>query len=526
MHLASAGAAAPAPLSSAATAPVGAAGASGSAALAPVADSGALFMPVTVAVAWTLVRQRAGLKPRVIQEAREHVLRSLPPDCDVDLAEFLTPELVHDWIGRLKHRRYRRLEPPPEGPWPPLHAAQRALMSEVANDRYELHVLRWHYGEREPLDALARQKANELRRLEAARGRLRERVRALTVAAIGEGQEWEAARLDHLLRRLANLAIPGGPGPMGLLSPAGTAHAKRCPRTARAIRLVTHKGLDPSLLLCPADQPPVPPGAAGVLALLLHPDARRYGKRLERLIGAHAIAVGDDAWLVPEDKLGAVVPALVDACLDGAPSRHFLRGALVRDAGRWSHQVLLGPLPLRAVEAARGRPWGELDGVTELPLPRPPPPSAARWWASAAGLVAAAAAAALLALQPAGAGPRSPVEANFSAGIGVVDARFDVPDLATVDVLALRQGQLHVVHRGAMAAKGVWATGEGDYVLRVQGELAGLVVSDGGVDDLDALIAQANATGRPMGSLRGLLRAAHPRAELAAGGAASLLGAY
>jgi hypothetical protein len=483
-------------------------------------------MPVTVAVAWTLVRQRAGLKPRVIQEAREHVLRSLPPDCDVDLAEFLTPELVHDWIGRLKQRRYRRLEPPPEGPWPPLHAAQRALMIEVANDRYELHVLRAHYGEREPLDGLARQKANELRRLEAARGRLRERARALTIEAIGEGKEWEAARLDHLLRRLANLALPGGPGPMGLLSPAGAAHAKRCPRTARAIRLVTHKGLDPGLLLCPPDQPPVPPGPAGVLALLLHPDARRYAKRLERLIGAHAIAVGEDAWLVPEDKLGAVVPAVVEACLDGAPSRHFLRGALVRDAGRWSHQVLLGPLPLRAVEAARGRPWGELDGVTELPLPRPPPPSAARWWASAAGLVAAAAAAALLALQPAGAGPRSPVEARFSAGAGVVDARFDVPDLATVEVLALRQGQLQVVHRGAMAAKGVWATGEGDYALRVPGELAALVVSDGGVDDLDALIAQANATGRPMGSLRGLLRAAHPGAELAVGGAPSLLSAY
>ena len=56
------------------------------------ADPNAVFTAVTIAVAWTLMRQRAELKARVVAEAREHVLRSLPVGCDADLAAFLRTE--------------------------------------------------------------------------------------------------------------------------------------------------------------------------------------------------------------------------------------------------------------------------------------------------------------------------------------------------------------------------------------------------------------------------------------------------
>lgn len=489
---------------------------SADAAADPAAQAAAqLYLPVTVQVAWTLARQRVGLKPKVIHEAREHVLRCLPPDCGVELAEFMTPELVLDWVGRLKHRRYKRVEPPMEGPWPELVPTLRALFAEMGELRVEHTVFRAHYGEREPLEALARRGRSDLRRYEAARSQLRARVRALTVAALGEGAEWETARIDHLLRRLANVGVPGGPGPMGLATPAAEQHARLCARTARAIRLVQSRRLDHRLLFPPKDQPLVPDTQAGALALLLHPDARRFARRLERLLGERAIPVGDDAWILAEEHVNDVVPALVNACLEGAPSRHFLRGALVRDAGRWSHQVLLGPLPLRAIEVARGRPWGELDGVTELPMPRPPPPSAAPWWVAAGLTWALTAATALLALRPSPPSLSAPVQAAFTATGGLVEVRFDVPDLATVELVALREGKLAVVHRGVMAGKGAWATGEGDYAVVVPAQAVTVIASDGGVDDLEAILEQANARPAPFAALPGLLSAAHPEADLA-----------
>ena len=488
--------------------------------IAPPADeavdpAASLFLPVTVQVAWALARQRVGLKAKVLSEAREHVLRCLPPGCDAELAEFLAPELALDWLGRLKQRRDKRVDPPLQGPWPPLVATLRALHAQIERDKVESTVFRSHYGEREPIEALSRKGRSDLRRFEAARVKLRARVRALTQEALGEGADWDIPRVDHLLRRLANVGVPGGPGPLGLASPAAADHARLCIRTARAARLVQSRRLDHRLLFPPKDQALVPDAQAGALALLLHPDARRFARRLERLLGDRAIPVGDDAWILPEDQVASVVPALIDACLEGAPSRHFLRGALVRDAGRWSHQVLLGPLPLRAIEVARGRPWGELDGVTELPMPRPPPPSATPWWVAAGLASFAAAAVALVWLGPSAPNYSAPVEASFSSQGGAVEVRFDVPDLATVELVALRDGKLTVVQQGVMAGKGTWATGEGDYLLRVPGQALAVVASTGGVPDIDAIVAQANADGDPMSAFPALLRATHPDVDLA-----------
>ena len=41
---------------------------------------------------------------------------------------------------------------------------------------------------------------------------------------------------------------------------------------------------------------------------------------------------------------------------------------MVSGPGLWIDDVLVGPLPLRSLDAARSRPWGSIDGIDELPL--------------------------------------------------------------------------------------------------------------------------------------------------------------
>ena len=61
--------------------------------------------------------------------------------------------------------------------------------------------------------------------------------------------------------------------------------------------------------------------------------------------------------------MGGVAAGLSALCADGTPARHHLRGAMVRGPARWSRGVMLGPLPVAAIDAARARHWAEIDGV-------------------------------------------------------------------------------------------------------------------------------------------------------------------
>ena len=49
------------------------------------------------------------------------------------------------------------------------------------------------------------------------------------------------------------------------------------------------------------------------------------------------------------------------------------------------------------------------------------------------------------------------------------------------------------------SAKGVWATGEGDYAFTIRANGVGIVSSSEGIDGLDDLIAQARTDADPLG---------------------------
>ena len=64
---------------------------------------------VTVRVAWSMMMAGIRIRPSNLQDARDHVLYSLPSAVDADEAEEHTDGLVEDYLnrvkgGRLQHR--------------------------------------------------------------------------------------------------------------------------------------------------------------------------------------------------------------------------------------------------------------------------------------------------------------------------------------------------------------------------------------------------------------------------------------
>ncbi len=372
-----------------------------------------------------------------------------------------------------------------------------------------------HYGDGFSMAAVARSVAVDPVALEVARGGIREAMRTIAMEEGLPVRGWPVPRLDALVCRVARIPEPGCPGPGGLLTDEGRAHADRCPRCSRAVRLVRSGVLSPGDLFPPEGKPLRPTDGIGLLALMLHPDAHRHRTTLERALGELALPVGSNAWLIAQVDLDAVRERLQDLARAGTPARHHLRGSLVHGSGRWQGRRILGPLPHRAVDAARARPWGEVDGLGELPPPLPPPPKATRWWLAAGALVLATGLVGAFVLRPEPPPASYPVEARFSAAPGGWELRFDTDDLAVVDVVVRRGRSLELVENGVREAKGRWATGEGDYLLRLDGDEVLLLTSPSGVPALADSVAAAQLSTDPLLELERLVRLAEPMAGVA-----------
>lgn len=472
-----------------------------------------LWAPVTVRVAWELVLAGLPARPEAVAEAREHVLRSLPPGVGENEAEELATVGVREWIERTRSGRYRRPAVDPDLALPLGHAWRRRLAETL--DHVGDAVLRLHYGDGFPLETVARSAALDVARLDYARGGIREAMRAVALEEGVSVHGWPMARLDALIGRVARVAEPGCPGPGGLLTDEGRAHADRCPRCSRAVRLVRGGVLSPGDLFPPEGQAVRPQDRRAVCALLLHPDARRHHDAVSAALGELALPVGADAWVLAEDALEAAGEQLRQLALEGRPARHHLRGAVVTGSGRWLRGRLIGPLPLQAVEAARARPWGELMGMDELPSPLPPPPRATRWWIFAAAMVLLAVLAGAVVSRNRQLEPAYPLTARFVPQPGGWEARFDTHDLAVVDVVVRRDGKLEHVHEHVRDGKGRWATGEGDYLLLLDAEEALIITSAQGVPDLDARLQAARQETDPLASLADRVRAADGHAAIA-----------
>lgn len=468
-----------------------------------------LWLPVTVRVAWELLLARERVHPAVLASAREHVLRCLPDGVGADEAEVMAGPLVRDYLERLRHHRYSR----PTQDQDPSLSAPRAWRDRLfdTTDPIGDAVLRMHYGDSLSLEEVERHAAVDLGLLEAAQEGLRETMRSIAASDGQPVDDWSVGRIDALLYRVATLAGPNCPGPVGLLSEAGREHAGRCPRCSRAVRLIRQGVLSPADLFIPEGEPQIPAGQLNLLALLLHPDARKHRRLLVAALGDSAMPAGQDAWLIPADQVALLTPRLAELAEQGTPARHQLRGAVVAGPGRIVRGVLLGPVPVAAIEEARSRPWSEIDGVGELPATLPPPPRATAWWLGAAGLTALTVLAGTLTLREPAPEPLYPLEVRWQAD----GARFDADDLARVDVVVLDGGGLRVREAALGPEKGRYATGEGDYFLPAAGGRLLLISSEDGVANLQGLVAGVALAGDPLDALVARVREADPRADIA-----------
>ena len=469
-----------------------------------------LWLPVTVRVAWELLLARVRVRPAVLAEAREHVMRSLPSNATPEEAEDLAGVYVADYLARVQHQRYQRpvLDPDLRLTLPRVWRERLADSLDPVADA----VLRMHYGDGLSMDEVERHAAVDSGILEGAREGVRETMRQIAEADGVSLEAWTDERVDRLLRRVSTLAGTNCPGPAGLLSPVGRDHAGRCPRCSRAVRLIRQGVIAPTDLFPPQGDAGDLSARTKVLALVLHPDARKQRAGVSRALGDGALAVGEDVWLISADEIPAITPELVRLAEEGTPPRHHLRGAVVEGPGRWRRGVLLGPAPLAALEEARSRPWAEIDGVGELPLPLPPPPSSVGWWMIAGLATTAAALAGWWVLTPPEVAPAWPIDGAWTRTDAGLEVRFDTDDLAVLDVVVQDDSGVHLDQGGLRAEKGRLATGEGDFALNLPAARALLISSPDGLSDLDALIAGARVQADPMAALARLVTEQHPTA--------------
>ncbi|HCH61763.1 MAG: hypothetical protein CL927_16500 [Deltaproteobacteria bacterium] len=476
-----------------------------------VTDLRDLWLPVTVQVAWTLVKRGYTVTPELLSDAREHLLRGVDLTLPVDAIEWLAKPWTLDYLARRVDRTVA--VPPKSGPELSIPAAAWRAELDEQIDRAMEAVLRLVYAE----GLSIKKAAHHLRCRPELLVKARRRLRAYLTERLLGYEGWSGtppeAVLDTMLQRLASLAAPGGPGPLGLMSPAGLAHAETCPRTNRAIRLIRRGHLTPQALLLPRGTRHPASGSVVVVGLHLHPDAHRHAGPIRAFLEGRSMQPAPGTWLLPEEVETDLYERLSSLAIKGQPARHHVRATRIQGSGRWSGRTLLGPVANGAVEATRAVPWGNICGRPALPLPAPPLPSAHTWWVAA---VVAAAATILLGVQaarPEAVSSPTPIEASFKPQDQGWEVSFDVPDNAVIDVVSVEGAEVRIVHRSMRSARGAWATGYGRFKARIPGESVAFLASPSGIHDLERLVLEASEHVDPLAVLSASIDQSHPRAD-------------
>lgn len=462
-----------------------------------------LWAAVTVRCAWELHLARVRCAPQVLESVRKHVLLSLPEQRTEELVGAITSAAVADWLHRVRRGRYP-MNPEPVHDW-----SLRPQWRDAVGEGLDMVAQAiWHlvYADGLSLEDVVRRTGLDPVVLAASQAGLRASARAIIEQA-GGVLPTDDVSLDGVLRRLAQLPADDCRGAWRALQ-ASQDHLQRCPRCVRAVRLIKANVLDARELLMPAGASVRPQDDTTLLALHLHPDGRQHVKHVLEQFPDAALRAGDDLVLVDMDKVGNHVAILHGLAEEGSPRRDHLRGALVTGRGVLTTRALLGPVAGEACEAVRSRPWGEIDGVGQLPEPLPEPPSPARWWAAAMLAFLLTVLAAHYALQPLPALPTYPVlAADFARHGDEVSARFDLDDRAHALVVIDGPEGVEVLHRSVRSAdKGELATGEGDYAVAGPGRRLLIASSEGAIDEADRLVALVGAAQDPLGELAGRLR--------------------
>ena len=471
-----------------------------------------VWVPITIRVAWDLHLAKIAVRPNILSAARIHVLSHLEADVTVEQAEVLAGIYTQDFMRRYQENAYVRpdLTVDLDHPLPP--DTRDLLLKNV--ERICHRVFWFHYSDGFSLERTARKVGKPVRAVESMCKMFRKRMRKIGHSKGLGIHEWSDERVDQALGYVGSLAT-GEPLDFDVLgTDAGKKHTRKCPRLRRAHYLLRGGVLSPRDLEVPSDNHFV--DRKEMLALLLHPDARQHASVIEAALGDLAIPIDaqGNAWLVDVDSLDEVEGVLIQLAGQATPERDCLRGAMVSGPGVWLDSVLVGPLPLRCLDAARSRPWGSIDGIDELPLPLPPPPKMTQWWVSAGASTLLFLSSLAWAFDDAGPKAQFPFSSEFDSHVDFVDVRFDVSDRAYVTIVQWKGGILQSESSWTPSTKGQLATGDGRYIHRVDASQIIVISSPQEIEDLDALLQAAQVDSDPVNALERHLLSHHPLADI------------
>jgi hypothetical protein len=464
--------------------------------------------PLTLRVAWELVRAGVRVRPSTLRVVRTHACWRMAGARDVAEVEARAARAVEEYLARADGR-WAVLED--DGDLAvPLPRAWRGEIMEDAAPEHEL-VFQLYYADGLPLQEIESRARVDIIELRSAREALRALMRHILQEHGMEAGAWEPGRIDKILTRLANVADEPCPAPASLMTGPGRTHAEGCPRCARALRLFREGVLAPQDLEPPADTALVPADTVELVSIQVHPHGRDHTRKLAQILGGGArVSAANDEIVVHAPECPHLQALLDDAARHGAPLASHVRVHRARVPGAWGRAAPIGP-GLAELRAATSRlAWGETRGVETLPPPLPALPSAARWWFIAAvlGVVSAVSVAAVV-LSP---GPEGdvPLETEGLAH-GV---RFDTDDLASVWVIAAEPTGIRVAFAGpSVTDKVELADGHGRYVLPGRPEAWVVVAAPGDLPDLEATV-RAGDRSESVRALARRLRRAWPQATV------------
>jgi hypothetical protein len=456
---------------------------------------------ITIAVAWELARALPKVHPAVLTAARDHAAHRVPVNASLPEAEAVAVAATAEFLGR-KRGIYALWHADPDWDILPDPRWRDAVIESVT----PLHeaVFRLHYGDGVPLEELAVRLKVDLSWLRPAREAVRELVRTIVAEDGVSTKDWEPARLDRLVLRVALAASDRCPGPGGLGTDAGRAHSDNCPRCSRAFRLFRDGVFAPGHLFAPPNETPVPALGQRLVALQVQGDDKRAIRAIAELFPT-AICPSRDFYIFPYFE-GFDQP-LRELCEAGTPAREHLRLAVIDAVGRVESGVIVGAAYEQCRDVVGAMPWGETRGIEALPAKLPPPPSAARYWAAALLIGSLAAAAAFIAFSP----PTPEAIYALTASRVGDEVVFDTDDGAYVDILSVSEASSQLVfHSESTADKAVLSTGDGRFRVVVDHRSVLVVASNEPIAGSRGVVGRANS----VGEARDLLRSEYPGAAV------------
>ncbi|MEC7985864.1 MAG: hypothetical protein VX278_11920 [Myxococcota bacterium] len=474
-----------------------------------------LWVPVTIRIAWELSLLGIPTSKELLENAREHILRSIPSNYTVEEAERFAIIYTHDFMDRLNIQRYARPEADDDLR---MHIPQEWRMRIEKNaSSLGRSVFRYHYRDGFSLEEIAAKLGVSVQKVQRSKKKLHVLIRKVVLFSHEtkpdtlkeEISSWSPERIDRLLGRVAIVAELEDFDFQNILSMEGRVHMG-CPRVYHAYRLLQEGAISLNDLKQP-EEDMLTSETIKLLALVLHPDGRRHGRLLDKELQDFAISAQGNVWLIAAEDIPEVQDILIALAEENRPPRHHLRGALVHGSGAWFDDLLLGPLAVRAIEAARARPWGEIDGMDTLPAPLPPPKKAVKTWVLA--VLSFAMSAFLLHWSFANDEyiPRYPIEAVSHSDQQTVRIRFDVSDDALIHIIQYSNGEFEVLHQNLRREKGVLATGDGRYFYQATADRLIVVSSDLKIEDWGEIFAVAQSAENPFGRLKEVVLRRYPR---------------